>query len=189
MNQTSSPADGAACAAPAPRPAARPVRASHIALEGLVAGSCASVLSALALAWAGRRQVRSAAAPLNAVSQWRWGSKALRQHGASGRYTALGYVIHHGASVFWACLHAAARSRHPDAHRAHVAAVGAVATSAVACFVDFRCTPERFTPGFQHHLSRGALAGTYAAFGLGLALGAYALHARAQRADTAAPRG
>ncbi len=153
----------------------------HVAWEGLVAGSLASVLSALALAWAGSRQTRSAATPLNAVSQWRWGDRALREHRASGRYTALGYAIHHGASVFWGCVHAAALRRHPQAHRLHLATAGAAATSVLACFVDFRCTPERFTPGFQHHLSRNALAGTYAAFGVGLALGAWALRVRARR--------
>lgn len=36
--------------------------------EALVAGSCASVLSTLALAWAGHREIRSAVAPVNAVS-------------------------------------------------------------------------------------------------------------------------
>ena len=184
---TSPPHPGASAARSALAPPQRATQQGetadrpHIAIEGLVAGSLASVLSALALAWAGSRQARSAATPLNAVSQWRWGDKALRQHRASGRYTALGYAIHHGASVFWACVHAAALRRHPQAHRLHLATAGAAATSMVACFVDFRYTPERFTPGFQHHLSRTALAGTYAAFGVGLALGAWALRARTRR--------
>jgi hypothetical protein len=30
--------------------------------------------------------------------------------------------------------------------------------------------PERLTPGFEHRLSRGSVAATYVAFGLGLAL-------------------
>lgn len=144
-------------------------------VEALVAGSCASVLSALALGWAGRREVKSATAPLNAVSHWRWGKPALRKHGFSARYTVLGYCIHHGASVWWASLHAAVMQRRPDARVPAVLLAGAAATGAVACAVDFQCTPERLTPGFEHHLSRLSLAGVYALFALGLAAGAWAV--------------
>ena len=37
---------------------------------------------------------------------------------------------------------------------------------------DFRFTPDRLTPGYEHRLSRKALAATYAVFAVGLALGA-----------------
>lgn len=141
--------------------------------EALVAGSCASVLSAIALVWAGQREVRSPTAPLNAVSHWRWGKPALHKRGFSTRHTLLGYCIHHAASVWWAALHAAAMRRRPDARRPAVLLAGAATTSAVACVVDFQCTPERLTPGFEHHLSRPALAGVYALFAIGLAAGAW----------------
>ena len=100
--------------------------------EAWVAGSCASVLSALALGWAGHREVRSAAAPLNAVSHWRWGRRALFQRGISGRHTLLGFFIHHCASVWWAGLHAAVRGRSPRAQQPAVVLAGAAATSATA---------------------------------------------------------
>jgi hypothetical protein len=48
----------------------------------------------------------------------------------------------------------------------------ATAASAVACTVDYQCTPQRLQPGYEAHLSRPALAVVYGAFGVGLALGA-----------------
>lgn len=143
--------------------------------EALVAGSCASVLSAIGLVYAGQREVHSPTAPLNAVSHWRWGKPALRKRGFTSRHTLLGYCIHHAASVWWASLHAAAMLRRSDARRPAVLLAGAATTSAVACVVDFQCTPERLTPGFEHHLSRPALAGVYTLFAIGLAAGAWAV--------------
>jgi hypothetical protein len=46
----------------------------------------------------------------------------------------------------------------------------AAAVSALACFVDYQLTPERFRPGYEKRLSRQSLTMVYAAFGLGLAL-------------------
>lgn len=142
--------------------------------EALVAGSCASLLSTLALAWAGHRERRSAAAPLNAVSHWRWGRPALHQRAVTKRHTLLGYVIHHGASIWWAALHAAVMQRHRPQQKTAAVLAGAAVTSAIACVVDFKCTPERFTPGFEHHLSKKSIAGVYAVFAMGLALGVLA---------------
>lgn len=155
----------------------RPHPPGSVLREAAVAGSLASALSALVLCWAGAREVRSAVAPLNAVSHWCWGKPALWARALNGRHTLLGYAIHHGAALGWAALHAAVMRKRGRAGNASAIWAGAAATSAVACVVDFRCTPERLTPGFEHHLSRSALAGVYAAFGLGLALGALAMRA------------
>lgn len=151
-----------------------PVRLRALAREALVAGAFASVLSALALGWAGHHEVNSTTAPLNAVSHWRWGKPALRKRGLTGRYTALGYGIHHCASIWWASLYALATRNRRDVDRPATVLAGALATSAVACVVDFKCTPERLKPGFEQHLSRPALTGVYLAFAVGLALGAMA---------------
>ncbi|MDO4592457.1 MAG: hypothetical protein Q4B46_06595 [Comamonadaceae bacterium] len=163
----------------APRhPATRTSRLLH---EAWVAGSLASALSALALTWAGHREIRSSTAPLNAVSHWRWGNPALRKRGFTGRHTLLGYAIHHCASIWWAGIHAIARHRHPRADQTSTVLLGALTTSAVACVVDFKCTPQRLTPGFEHHLSRKALAGVYLHFAAGLALGALSSRATTSR--------
>lgn len=140
--------------------------------EAVLAGSLASVLSAAVLAIAGRRETPSAAAPINAVSQWLWGQdEALEADRPDRRHTLSGYVIHHLASVFWAVLHVGAL-RHSDLPARPLPALAAAgATSAVAAFVDLKCTPARLSPGFQYRVSPRALTATYGAFAIGLALG------------------
>jgi hypothetical protein len=129
----------------------------------LVSGTLASVASAGALALAGRRELGDAAAPLNGPSQWLWGRHAPYHDGFSLRHTVVGYGIHHLSAIFWAAWFERARPQRSSALPA------ALATSSLACFVDYCCTPERLTPGFQKRLSRRALFGTYVAFALGLA--------------------
>ena len=139
--------------------------------EGAVAGSVASLLSTAALARAGPRENGYAAAPVNAISHWIWGPPAFRVNRTTLRHTLAGYLIHHAASVFWGVLHALAWGVQPQAKRPLPALVGAAAAAAAAYFVDYRMTPERLTPGFEHRLSTRALVTVYASFALGLALG------------------
>lgn len=143
--------------------------------EGAVSGAVASLLSAAALVLAGARQNRAPAAPVNAISHWVWDRPALAADGTSARHTLAGYLIHHAASVWWATLHAKAWGTRARAKRPAPALAGAAAAGAVACFVDLVVTPRRFTPGFEHRLSAGALVGVYACFALGLALGSMAV--------------
>jgi len=142
--------------------------------EGVVAGSVASLVSAAVLALAGRRENGHGAAPVNAISHWIWDRPALRKDRPSLRHTLVGYLVHHGASIFWATLHARAWGSRPEAKQPGPALAGAAAAAAVACFVDYRMTPERLTPGFEHRLSLKAMAAVYASFALGLALGSMA---------------
>jgi hypothetical protein len=154
--------------------------------EGAVAGSLASVLSAAFLTWRG--QVRGEpAAPLNAVSHWFFGDRALREDDASVPFTLAGYVTHHGASVFWGTLHAKALAGRPEARETLPAVAGAVAASAVACFVDYQLTPKRLTPGFEHRLNRAELAGVYACFAVGLAVGGMVMRRRAVKRAAGEP--
>jgi hypothetical protein len=145
--------------------------------EGLVSGSFASIFSAAYLAWAGRRHGQPAA-PVNAVSHWFFGDRALRQDDASLRYTLSGYLTHHGASVFWAVLHAKAWGARPQAKQPVPAVAGAVTAATVACFVDYQLTPKRLTPGFEHRLGRPEMANVYAFFALGLAVGSLLMKKR-----------
>lgn len=160
-----------------PAPPDRADAPSHraTAWHALVAGSLASLLSGAVLAWAGRHQNASAAAPINAVSHWYWGDAALRRSHADLAHTATGYATHHASAVFWAGLLAWACRRQPGLRRGKGALLGGAATSALACFVDLQLTPRRLTPGFEHRLSRPALAGVYTAFAAGLALGTWAV--------------
>jgi hypothetical protein len=144
--------------------------------EAAVSGSLAAALSAVVLAIAGRRQAPSAAAPINATSQWLWGTpEALRADQPDRRHTVTGYLVHHAAASFWAVLHARVLADRPMARRPAPALAAAATTAAVAAVVDLRLTPERFTPGFQHRVSTPVLVATYACFALGLAAGSLAV--------------
>lgn len=152
-----------------------------IVSEGVLGGAAGSVLSALALALAGRRQGPSAAAPINAPSQWVWGvHDAQRADDADTRHTVTGYAVHHVAATWWAVLHATALGDLPGFDRPTRALAAAGVTAALAAWVDLKCTPERFTPGFQHRVSAPALLATYGAFAAGLGLASMLL--RRQRA-------
>lgn len=153
-------------------------------IGGAIAGSCASILSAVVLLVEGRRFAGSAAAPINAVSQWWWDREALHQQQVDVRHTAVGYATHHMASVFWGLMLSAFLNRQPRLDGTARIAAASVATSAIACFVDFQMTPRRLTPGFEHRLPRTALAATYAAFAMGLALGCLAIRSSRQRKNS-----
>jgi len=143
--------------------------------QGLVAGSLASLLSTALLALTGRRKSGSALAPINAVSHWYWGDKALHRQEADLAHTVVGYATHHGAALFWATVYAALASDKPALRTTQGVLAGAAVTSAAAYFTDFKLTPHRFTPGYEHRLSTDALVAVYAAFAVGLAAGALAL--------------
>lgn len=145
--------------------------------EGAVSGSVASILSTAYLAWAGHRRGVTAA-PVNAVSHWFFGDRALHRDGASLRYTLTGFLVHHAASVFWGVLHAKVWGAREAAKEPLPAIGGAVTAASVACFVDYRLTPKRLTPGFEHRLGRPEMANVYAWFAIGLAVGSMLMRRR-----------
>ena len=134
--------------------------------EALLSGAMASAASALALVAAARSEGKPAAAPVNAISHWIWGDKALRRNAPSARFTASGYAVHHASACFWAVFYERFRSRSGRPGRT---LRDAALMSGLACLVDLRLTPHRFTPGFEHRLRPASLFATYAAFALGLA--------------------
>jgi len=143
--------------------------------EGVVAGSLGSLLSTAVLALMGYRETGSAVAPTNAVSHWLWGNESLRAQRLSLRHTATGFITHHAASILWATLYARIYGYREKAKAPPRALAGGLATSAVAYCIDYTITPKRFTPGFEHRLSKPAMTATYGAMALGFALGAMAL--------------
>ena len=142
----------------------------NVLVRALISGSAGSIVSAIALAACGMRELGDPAAPLNGPSQWFFGRPAAKKRGFSLRHTVSGYLVHHAMSIFWASLFE--RFRRQPVNAALDALLPAVATSAVACFVDFRLTPPRLTPGFEQQLSRKSLAVVYVAFVIGLVTGA-----------------
>lgn len=140
--------------------------------RGLVGGSVASVLSTAALAALGKREAGSPFAPTNAISHWFYGDKAALQDQPSVKYTLTGYAIHHGSSLFWAVLFERLAGKLLDRKQPLTTLEVGAAAAAVACFVDYKMTPERLHPGYEKRLSKPSLAVVYGAFGVGLALGA-----------------
>ena len=132
----------------------------------MVSGACASIASALVLAWRGRAELGNAAAPLNGPSQWVWGRHAKYRDDVDLRHTLVGYGIHHAAATMWAVPYELARHRTNDPQR--IAAIAAMVAS-IAAAVDFGPTPPRLRPGFEKRLSPRSLLAAYAAFAAGLA--------------------
>jgi hypothetical protein len=143
--------------------------------RGLVSGAASSVVSTAALALLGRSEAGSPYAPTNAVSHWIWGDEAAQHDGFSLKYTITGYLIHHVSSTFWSVLFEKLAGEKLDRKDLRVTLAVSAATSAFACFADYQLTPKRLHPGYEKRLSKKSLAGVYAAFAVGLALGAIAL--------------
>ncbi len=147
----------------------------------LFSGFLGTVFSTVALVQASRRENVSGAAAINAISHWYHGDSSLHQQRVDVAHTGLGLLTHLGASVFWAGLFARVARNRPALRTTEGAVLGGVATSALACLVDYTITPSRFTPGYEHRLSKKALAGAYVALALGLAAGAIAAQEKARR--------
>ncbi len=142
---------------------------SRTVQRAAISGTAAAILSAFALAVLGRREAGSAVAPINAVSHWYWGRRAARQDEPSAKYTLVGFLTHHAASVFWALLFERAFGRIARRRPSSALASGAT-VAALAAVIDYTVTPKRFTPGYEARLSPPSLAVVYAAFAAGLAL-------------------
>lgn len=138
------------------------------------AGGYASALSAGVLFLHSRWRLRSEWALINAPSQWVHGGKALRQRGPSWRYSALGVLIHHASSLLWAWVFARLLGEWRKGPSAAVVPRLAAGVTSLAWWVDTRLVPRRMAPGFDRLAGPWGLGGVYAAFALGLILGASA---------------
>jgi hypothetical protein len=139
--------------------------------RGLFSGSLASILSAIVLAVCGVIEGKTTSAgPLNGPSQWLWGRHAAHRRRSSWRYTAVGYAVHHVASVGWAVLHEKHVAGPLKDRPRPVHFLVAAGTAALASFVDYQIARGRAQPGFEKQLTRKSLLFVYAAFALGLAL-------------------
>ena len=145
--------------------------------EGAVSGSLASILSAAYLVYAGERR-STPAAPVNAISHWFFGRRAIEADQPSLLYTVTGYLVHHCASMFWGVLSAKAWGSSKQPRKPLEAAAGSVVTAGVACFVDYQLTPKRLSPGFEHRLKQPEMVNVYACFALGLAVGTLLMRRR-----------
>ena len=134
--------------------------------RALVSGTLAAAAVTIAASLAGRRASGSSAAALNATSHFLWGERSGRQDEYSAKYTGVGFIANHGASIFWALFYEAL-GRKTSARRALLDG-GLIA--ALAYVTDYHVVPRRLTPGFEMRMPRAALAAVYAALALGLSL-------------------
>jgi hypothetical protein len=158
--------------------------------RALAAGTVASIASAFVVAWRSNRDTGSAWSGINAISHWIFGRHAYAVNDRSPLHSSLGLAIHETSSLFWGLLYEAllgnVRARRPPealvAGRTGPTATDAIAAaaivSALAAYTDFRLTPPRLTPGFEHLLSRSSVALVYVAVGFGLAATGVALARR-----------
>jgi len=149
------------------------------ARDALITGSVASIASTSALLACGAIEQRRPFAPVNAVSHWYWGERAARRDRPSFRYTVLGYITHHAAAIFWAAIYEKLFGAERRARTTALEVANAASVAALACFVDYRLTPRRLTPGYEKRLSSASLALVYVMFGLGLLIGGRLINASA----------
>jgi hypothetical protein len=136
-----------------------------------LSGSIASVVSTTLLAMLSKKKFNHPATTTNATSHWLWGDDAYRVYRPTWRHTAIGYVTHHASAIWWALLAEYWMGRAKKASPSTIIRTAA-ATTATAAFVDYVLVPRRLTPGFERHLSTGAMIGVFATIAAGLALGA-----------------
>lgn len=142
----------------------------------LVSGTAAAVTSTALLSLCGLIENGNPVGPSNGPSQWIYGRKSARRRHFSLRHTVPAYLIHHSSALFWSRLHQALFVRDPAQPRTLQRRVAeGAATAAVACFVDYRCTPKRLQPGFEQQLSRTSLLVVYAGFGAALGIATHLL--------------
>jgi hypothetical protein len=141
-------------------------------------GGSASLLSAATLAVCSKLERNSFAGGLNGPSQWLWGEREAMTSAATLKHTAVGYVIHHLTSTFWAALYEKLFGGEQRKSAPRVLSEAAV-LSAAAYVVDYKLTPRRLRPGFEKHVRPGSMFAVYACFALGLAA-ATLLRERAQ---------
>jgi hypothetical protein len=151
--------------------------------DGALRGLVPAVASTAVLALCSRRRGQSAYAPTNAVSHWLWGDRAFRQDAPSLRYTLVGYAVHHASASFWAIVQERLFGRKVDRLRPGQLLALSMATSAFACFADYKLTPPRLRPGYEQRLTRTDLFAVYALFGVGLAAGAWLMRNSDERND------
>lgn len=131
----------------------------------VLAGSMAALSSLAPVVLLGQKNTGDWARGPNAVSHWLWGNPALKKNGFTVRHTLVGMGTHYLASLFWSGMFAWL-SRHGARHAWRNAAI----VSALASLIDYQFTPKRFTPGYEHLLSRKELFVVHACLAAGMAL-------------------
>ena len=141
---------------------------NRFVLNCVISGLAGGILSEVASALHGRAERGRSDLPMHAVSHIAWGDEPESHKGRHTHNYVIGTALHHGASIFWATFFEALFGR--VAERSTGSALVGGATIAAAAYVtDYHVVSDRFKPGFDAHLSNGALFSIYAGLALGLA--------------------
>lgn len=148
----------------------------QVIIKGMLPGTLASLTSTGALALRSKQETGSMFAGANAISHWLWGDKAFHRDAPTWKYTLVGYAIHHASAHFWASIFEQVAGKVLDKRSVAPTLAASFGAAAVACFVDYKMTPQRLKPGYEERVSKGSLALVYGAFAIGLAAGALLNH-------------
>lgn len=132
-------------------------------------GAMATVTTTGAALLAGKWEVNTPAAGLNATSHIVWGSPAFHVDHFDLAHTGVGALVNAAAMFSWASV---MHALFPAPQSKTAAALVGSSVAALAYIFDYHVVPARLTPGFEHRLSKRALLGLYAALGATLAWGA-----------------
>ncbi|MBS1102848.1 hypothetical protein JK202_07415 [Gluconobacter sp. Dm-62] len=131
-------------------------------LYGAAASTCAVLtLSRLRTGWYGPG--------VNCTAHWLHGNDAAEVTELDARHSGIGVATNAAAILFWAWLYCKALGKCPGNPRAVFVTL---ALGPVACLIDYKATPKRFTPGWELVFSRKDMVLIYIAMVVSMALGA-----------------
>ena len=132
--------------------------------------SAITILSVMALSVV---EHKSAAAPVTAISHIFYGDSAFEARAGDAMHFGIGFVLNVMAMIGWSAVaELVFRALSIDSHRLGYAVLVAVALSVLAYITDFHIVPKRFTPGFEHILSKRAIYVTYVFLAISFVIGA-----------------
>jgi hypothetical protein len=140
-------------------------------LNCLISGAAGGVVSHLVASFCSQRENRRSELPMHAVSHIAWGDSPESHRGRKTHNYLLGTALHHGACFFWSPFFEALFGRRAEKSTS-AALAGGAAIATAAYNTDYHVVPERFSPGFEAHLSDRAFFLVYAGLAVGLAAGA-----------------
>jgi len=143
----------------------------------LYSGTMAGLASLLALMVSAKSEGRGALQPVNATSHWLHGGKAGEVSKADVQHTGIGLATHAASAMFWAVPFALWLSSRSPRSLPRLFCEASL-LSAFAALFDYGVVPKRLTPGWEHAVSRSAIAGAFVALAVGLAGGAWAAQRR-----------
>jgi hypothetical protein len=111
-------------------------------------------------------------APAQSISHILFGERVLRVFPVNFMYVLIGFALNTFAMIGWCALaELIFQLVSGSPGNLWISVVVGASISTLAYFVDFRVVPKRFTPGFEHVLSRRSLYLVYWGLAVALCLG------------------